>query len=192
MVPDSDRYAVIRLDYDEKRGGVRVRSSDMVIGLDPSTESLCGECRGPLRVIVRADGGGIPPPDSDCPDGGRHARDDAGWTYYRPRGEHAGMGVPYYGEDGSPHWDVNIPNMPADVLRMPAKYQTRLREWVDDHIVGYEVDTMRRQNPGVSPGTAERAVRRHLARAGLPNKTRDGWEGDLLADVWREYGNMVG
>ena len=190
--PEPYRYAVIRLDYDEKRGGVRVRSSNMVIGLDPSTENLCGECRGPLRVIVRADGGGIPPPDSDHPDGEGHARDDTGWTYYRPRGEHAGMGIPYYMEDDSPRWDRGIPNMPEDATKMPAGYQLFLREWVGDRTVRCMVAAMRLQDPGVHPGMARRAVRRHLARAGHPDKTRDGWEDVLLAGVWREYESMSG
>ena len=189
--PEPYRYAVVKLTY-EKNGRIHVRSSYAVIALDPSTEHLCGECRGPLRVIVRVDGGGIPPPDDDHPEGVQGTYDDADdWTYYRPGGEHAGMGVPYYDNDGSQRWDTGVPNMPADAPRMPLEYHLRLQGWIDDHITRYATAAMRRQDPGVDREMAERAVRRHLARAGHPDKARDGWEEDLLDDIWGEYAAMA-
>ena len=185
------RYAVVRLRYYEKYGGVYVRSSYAVISLDPSTKHLCTECRGPLRPIVRVDGGGIPPPDGEHPEDMQCTYDDAAdWTYYQPRGEHAGMGMPYYQEDGSPRWDTGIPNMPAEALRMPLEYYLCLQGCIEDNIVRYATAAMRRLDPGVDPDVVRQAVR-HIYRAGYPDKARDGWEENLLADIRGKYAAIV-
>ena len=185
--PEPYRYMAVSVNYDNYEG-VRVRSAHAVVALDPSTEGLCRQCRGALRPIVRVDGGGIRPPDGDLPDGVQRTHDDAeDWVPYLPRGEHAGMGVPYYRLDGSPRWDTGVPNMPKDARRMPAEYRGRLREDVDYRTIRYVVAAMRRQDPSVNPVKAKSAARRHLARAGRPDKMRDGWEDDLLAGVRREY-----
>ena len=168
---------MIKLRYYEKGEGVHVRSAYAVIALDPSTATFCPECRGPLRVIVRVDGGGIPPPDGGRPEGEQYPHDDAAdWTYHRPRGEHAGMGMPNYGEDGSLLWDKGVPNMPADYQRLHPEYRRCLRWSAYYRTVRYAIAAMRRQNPNVNRGAATRAVRRCLSRAGLPDKAQDGWE----------------
>ena len=136
-------------------------------------------------MIVRVDGGGIPPPDDGQPEGEQHPHDDAAdWTYHRPRGEHAGMGMPYYGKDGSLRWDRGVRNMPADGQSLPPEYRRCLWKGVHYDIVRYAIAAMLRQNPNANRSAAGRAVRRYLARAGLPDRTQDGWEEALLAGVW--------
>lgn len=190
--PEPYRYVVIKLWCYEKHGGVHVRSAPAVIALDPSTTSLCRECRGPLRVIVRVDGGGIPPPDDGRPEGEQCTHDDAAdWKYHRPRGRHAGMGMPYYGRDGSLRWDKGLPNMPADYRSLPPKYRRCLRKSEHYDILRYMVAAMLRRNPNVNRGAAKRAVRRYIARAGLPDRTQDGWEEAFLAGVLEEYADIM-
>ena len=117
------------------------------------------------------DGGGIPPPDDGQPEGEQHPHDDAAdWTYHRPRGEHAGMGMPYYGKDGSLRWDRGVRNMPADDWSLPPEYRRCLWKGVHYDIVRYAIAAMLRQNPNAKPGRG-RAGGPPLPRPRRPPRT---------------------
>ncbi|MYC72901.1 MAG: hypothetical protein F4X17_19550 [Gemmatimonadetes bacterium] len=185
---ESNRYVVVRSIIHEKYDSSRVRSHFTVIALDPSTVNLCCKCRCPLHAIVRLDGGGIPPPDGDRPEGTQFMYDDAAdWTRYQPRSIHHGRGMPYYRDDGSPHWDMGIKSMLAGASGINKEYHSVLQREVDESFTKRAVSMMRRQDPDIDKDAAEYAVRHYLASNGTPT---GGWKDDTLKDLWAEYTQM--
>lgn len=184
-IDESNRYVVIRSIIHEKYDGSRVRSKFTVIALDPSTVNLCCKCRCSLHAIVRLDGGGIPPPDGDRPEGKQFMYNDAAdWTRYQPRDMHHGRGMPYYGEDGAPHWDRGVKSMPEDTSRFPNEYRCILKGEADESFTKCAVSMMRRQDPYIDTDVAEYAVHHYLAGNGIPE---GGWKDDILKDLRAEY-----
>ena len=182
------RYIVARLNIYEKYDSSRVRSKFTVIALEPSTVNLCHKCGRVLHAIVRLGGGGIPPPDRDHPEDKQFMYNDAAnWTRYQPGGMHHGRGVPYYGDDGSPHWDMGIKSMPVGVSGINKEYRSVLQREVDESFTKRAVSMMRRQDPDIDKDAAEYVVRHYLASNGTPT---GGWKDDTLKDLWAEYTQM--